>query len=92
MLVKLPMCDGSVPPGVCFPLAQAAEVALRCHPGATELPGSVPREVLSSCHSILREQLCHREPGHAFSQTSKAVKRDVPGWGLQQKLFKKKKK
>lgn len=48
MLVKLPLCDGSVPPGVWFPLAQAAEVALRCCcSGAMELPVSVPREVLS---------------------------------------------
>lgn len=34
MLVKLPLCDGSVPPGVWFPLAQAAEGALRCSSGA----------------------------------------------------------
>lgn len=64
--VKLPLCDGSVPPGLWFPLAQATEAALRCCSGALELPGSVLREVLSSCHSSLREQLCHREAWTSF--------------------------
>lgn len=75
--VKLPLCDGSVPPGLWFPLAQAAEVALRCSSGA-----SVPREFYPLVTASSESRSDTGKPGHAFSQRCEAVKRDAPGWDL----------